>query len=1353
MVFLYFCLANIEIQYMKQGKVTSGKRFLEWACFLLVFLYYSFLSAQNAPAFSGSGAPFIRNYPPGEYGGHNQNWGIVQDQRGVIYFGNSHGLMEYDGVSWNLTQIPNARIARSLAIGADQRIFLGGYGEFGYMAPDATHKLQFVSLLPQLEERYRDFTDVWQTLSTLEGIYFVTNKYLFRWNGESMRVWQPPTAFNSGFWVNDQFYIHQAETGLMQLTGDALQLAPLGEKLVNERIKAMLPFNRQGQKCILIATHSNGLFLYDGASIARFATEVDELLRQANIFCAIRLSNGQYALGTMQRGILIVDAAGKLRKRLDEAGGLQDDAVLSLYEDRQHALWAGMQVGIARVETGSPLSYFDEKDGIRGSIWDMLRFEGRLYFASIMGLFYLDENTGAFKQVTAVSSQCWTLLPFGNSLLAGTFDGVFEIKNGQVRRISDDFTFWLHRSQQDPRRVFAGLRKGIKSFYTEGDQWRDEGHFEGIDREVRHIYETPGGKLWLIDYFSGLTRMDFSGGYTRQPQIIRYDTLHGLPPADRVVAFPTDQGLRFATLKGVVAFDEPSQRFYRDSTLIQALPNPTIPLFAAARDQSGNLWLVSDDSKQSGVARRQAEGTYSWDQTPFLRIAKMPGFSVYPDPLLAQVTWIGSTDRVVRYDGRVPSNHAVDYPTLLREVVANGDSILYAGAAARPDYQLKLAYAYNSLRFRYAAPSFDDESKNEYQYQLEGYDKDWSNWNTETYKDYTSLPPGKYRFLVRARNIYGHIGETAVFNLHVLPPFYRTWWAYLLYLLLIVGAGFRLWQLILQRIRQKQLQEMKQLEFNKLKELDELKSRFFANITHEFRTPLTLLIGPAENALNRLPGMGADDLRGVLLNVRRNGYRLLNLVNQLLDLSRLEAGKLRLAPVNGDFVAFLRYQVESCHSYAETRRIKMAFESDIPELSMAFDPEKIQTIVVNLLSNALKFTPEGGRIELRMTTNGLPKGESSKIVLQISDTGSGIPADELNRVFDRFYQVDNSTTRRGEGAGIGLAMVQELVKLMQGSVTVTSTPGIGTSFQITLPYTPPQQQLQALDATLSTEEKPLIAARLALPNDGQFSDDTAASSVTHPSSLPQLLIIEDNPDVVAYLKTCLEGTYQLEVAYNGKHGIEKALNNIPDLIISDVMMPEKDGYEVCDTLKNDERTSHIPIVLLTAKADSASKIAGLRRGADAYLPKPFDLEELLVRLEMLLERQKRMAVYFSKKTETNAEAETPESKDAYEIEDAFISKVRKVIEDNMADYDFAMPQLCQILNMSRSQLLRKMKALVDKSPSDFIRLHRLQKAKTMLDTSDITVSEVAYLVGYKDVSHFSRSFREMFGISPSQNNK
>jgi DNA-binding response OmpR family regulator/two-component sensor histidine kinase len=477
--------------------------------------------------------------------------------------------------------------------------------------------------------------------------------------------------------------------------------------------------------------------------------------------------------------------------------------------------------------------------------------------------------------------------------------------------------------------------------------------------------------------------------------------------------------------------------------------------------------------------------------------------------------------------------------------------------------------------------------------------------------------------------------------------------------------------------------------------------------------------------------------------VRRNSRKLLNLVNQLLDLSRLESGKLQVTPSNGDLAAYLRFQLESFHSYAQTRGISLHFRSELPHLPMAFDHDKIQTILVNLISNALKFTPEGGQIALALHTIPLSQAQyPSQVVLELSDTGVGIPQDQLDRIFDRFYQVDDSSTRKGDGSGIGLALVQELVKLMQGSIAVDSAPGQGTTFRVTLPFTPPTVQLQsyagtntlATDFPIPVEQEPVAA----LANDDQR---------------PLLLIVEDNPDVRFYITECVREEYRVVLAGNGAEGIQQARELVPDIIISDVMMPEKDGYELCDTLKNDERTSHIPIILLTAKADNASKIAGLLRGADAYLAKPFDVEELLVRLKMLVERQKRMIAYFSKKAGTEPDAVTPEQKEAYDIEHAFIGKMQQIIEANFADENFALPQLCEALNMSRSQLFRKLKALINVSPSDFIRTYRLQKAKSLLATSDLTVSEVAWQVGYKDVSHFSRSFHELFGFSPGQRDK
>lgn len=282
---------------------------------------YAQKPAQPLHAAGIAGLPFIRNYAPGEYKAHNQNWAIVQDARGVMYFGNSHGVLEYDGVSWRLIPIHKSRIARSLAISPDNRVYAGGYGDFGYLDPGSVSRLQFVSLLPHVEERYRDFTDVWKILATTEGVFFTTDKYIFRWDGQNMRVWTAQSAFYSGFWVNDRFYARQGETGLMQLAGDSLHLAPMGEKLANERISALLPFQHSGKKAALIVTIDNGLFLYDGNALERFATDVDELLKRSQVFCATALSGGRYALGTMQDGVFIIDTAGRLLQRLNKTGG------------------------------------------------------------------------------------------------------------------------------------------------------------------------------------------------------------------------------------------------------------------------------------------------------------------------------------------------------------------------------------------------------------------------------------------------------------------------------------------------------------------------------------------------------------------------------------------------------------------------------------------------------------------------------------------------------------------------------------------------------------------------------------------------------------------------------------------------------------------------------------------------------------------------------------------------------------------------------------------------------------------------------------------------------------------------
>jgi signal transduction histidine kinase/DNA-binding response OmpR family regulator len=1291
---------------MGKSNATSGTPMRGWASCLLFFLSGAFSFAQNAALPSIIGSPFIRNYPPDEYGAHNQNWAIVQDARGVMYFGNSHGVLEYDGVSWRLIPIHKSRIARSLAIGPDNRVYTGGYGDFGYLAPDSVSRLQFVSLLPRVEERYRDFTDVWKILATTEGIFFTTDKYIFRWDGQNMRVWTTQSTFYSGFWVNDRFYTRQGETGLMQLTGDSLRLAPMGENLANERISALLPFQYSGKKAALIVTPDNGLFLYDGNALERFATDVDEMLKRSQIFCATALSGGRYALGTMQDGVFIIDATGRLLQRLNKTGGFQDDAVLALFEDRQGGLWAGLQVGMARAETAGTYSYFGPREGIEGSIWEMLRHENRLWAATIMGLFYLDDS-GRFRQMTGVPVQCWALLSMGQSLLAATFDGVFEIRGNQARRITDRFTFSLHRSGRDPNRVFAGLKSGVQSLYFEGGQWRDEGKWKGFDQETRHFYETPDGQLWLTDYFNGLTLADFSKGDALNPDLQRFDTLHGLPPPDRVVAFSTDKGLRFATLQGIFQYDAASKRFFRDSSLVQGLAGPDIGFFAVGRDRQGSIWLVADDNSQSGVARRQDKGVYVWDQTPFLRIADWLVFSVYPDPLSEQITWIAGPERLARYDGAAPQLHALGYQTLIREIIVNGETSIYGGADVSSEV-LKLPFSMNSVRFRYAATSFDEEAKNVFQYFLEGYDDDWSAWTAETYKDYTRLPPGEYRFMVRARNVCGHVGEAAVSDIRIMPPFYRTTWAYMLYALLLVGLVYQTWRLALRRIEKRYRQELQQLEYEKLKELDQLKSRFFANISHEFRTPLTLILGPVENLLSSRPD--PEKAQNYYHLIQRNAERLLRLINQVLDLSKLDAGKMQLDLRFENLLPLLKGMTFSFETLAETKKTQLVFESRLESAWLYFDCDKMEHVFSNLLSNAFKFTPEGGVVKVAASL-----AESGEwLQIEVSDTGSGIEEEQLSRLFDRFYQGAEASRIGEPGTGIGLALAKELVELHQGKISVESRLGQGARFTILLPY--------GKDVVLPQVAE---AAELAREN--------------------TLLLVEDNPDMRAFIRETLAGAYRVIEAADGQEGVEKAFEHIPDIIVSDVMMPRMDGLQLCDTLKNDERSSHIPIVLLTAKADIESRLAGLERGADEYLAKPFNREELLIRARNLLEGRRRLRERYA----SLQPPEPTENKDLL-IEDAFLQKIRGIVEERLSDVDFEIDKLARIVGMSRSQLFRKVKALTGQSPSIFIRNVRLQRGRELLLTTQMNVSEVAYEVGFSAPGYFSDAFMEAYGVRPSQ---
>lgn len=565
-------------------------------------------------------------------------------------------------------------------------------------------------------------------------------------------------------------------------------------------------------------------------------------------------------------------------------------------------------------------------------------------------------------------------------------------------------------------------------------------------------------------------------------------------------------------------------------------------------------------------------------------------------------------------------------------------------------------------------------------------------------------------------------------------------WASLAILTLLVFVALQIYASYRRRTRELRAEHR---ERERLNEVDAFKSRFFTNITHEFRTPLTVILGNLDlmkSEIERSRSASSALLLSKISTIRRSGENLLRLINEILDLAKLESNALQMNYVQGDVLAYLRYIAESMYSLANVQNVMLRIESPEAAIVMDYDPERLMQIVHNLLSNAIKFTPSGGRIVLLAE---LPQGPSPMLNIRVTDTGAGISVEELPRIFDRFFQAKNQehiSPRGGGGpaggAGIGLSLTKELVKVMGGDIRVESRAGVGTTFIVALPITNNAPKTEPAAAPHTPHDWPESASLGTSPS----------SPIPANGERPQLLIVEDNPDVAEYLRDCFEGQYQLDFAYNGRAGIENALENVPDIIISDVMMPEKDGFELCDTLKNDERTSHIPIVLLTARSTATDRIAGLRRGADAYLAKPFHAEELRVTLTNLVALRQRLQSRYAQAIAPLPLAVEPELR----MEDAFLEKVRAIVEARLSDPDLEMPQLERALTMSRSQIFRKIKALTGKSPSLYIRSIRLARAQEMLRNTALTVSEIAYDTGFSSPQYFSDAFLEEFGVRPSE---
>ena len=756
-------------------------------------------------------------------------------------------------------------------------------------------------------------------------------------------------------------------------------------------------------------------------------------------------------------------------------------------------------------------------------------------------------------------------------------------------------------------------------------------------------------------------------------------------------------------------------------------------------DNSGLLWLSTDKGISSFDKRSRKFYNYTWhngvQQSPFISGSGLRSAN--------GELYFGGQDGFNYFNPAALPHNSYSPPVLLTDLKIDNVSV-NPGESAAIKMQIgvanefKLAYGQN-FSISYAAINYTSPQQNQYAYQLKGFDKNWNMVQNAKTAHYTNLDPGNYVFEVKATDNEGlWNGKVTSIKVTVLPPFWRTAYAYLIYLIIasvIIYYIRRRNRANLRRIiaeeQEKLVAAEERRESERLHELDSLKIKFLTNLSHEFRTPISLIMAPADKLLSA----HADPaINGQIQMIRRNARRLLNMVNQLLDFRKMEEHELKLNLVPGDLVLFIKETGESFHDLCERKKINLEMEFSIDKLLAYFDPNKLERIVFNLLSNAFKFTIKGGAIKIRLLlAETTASGDQQYVVLEISDTGIGIPEEHIDRIFERFFQNNDASAILNQGSGIGLSITKEFVELHGGTISVKSLIGQGTTFTVTIPVVP---------VTDIQQDPPKLF------HESSLVEDVPESAIVQSLSeheLPCILLVEDNDDYRLFLSENLKAFYTIIEASDGKEGWQKALSAHPQLIISDVSMPNMNGIELSRKIKADKRTGHIPVILLTAITGEEDQLKGLESGANDYLSKPFNFEILNTKIKNLLILNQTLKSTYSKQIKMTGQEIQIESSDA-----KLLSKVVKYIEDKLNDSELSVEELSKHVGMSRGSLYHKILEMTGLTPIEYIRAVKLEKAAALLEKSDYNVAQICYMTGFGTPSYFSRMFKAKYHMLPSE---
>ncbi|HET8828323.1 MAG TPA: two-component regulator propeller domain-containing protein, partial [Pelobium sp.] len=1078
-------------------------------------------------------------------------------------------------------------------------------------------------------------------------------------------------------------------------------------------------FLKDKASCIWIGTFSGGINFYHkgssnfenigntaGKSISLSHTLVEAITED---------KDGAIWVGTFGGGLNYINRATNFKEVFTirtEASGRTGNAVRSLSDDGKGNLWVGTMNGLAIFNKQSEsFKYYN--------------FFSDQYSKSETPILYiLPDGEGAWLGTDGGGLRY--VLPNGETT-------VFRYKTQNLTVKEFLFNFNLERD--------AILRWAIpEEFFVTGNVlFKDE----LADNFVTAILKDDINHLWLgtqngLNYYNiseNKIERTFQKVGDRRNQLTNSNVTTLFKDSKKRLWIGTEEG-------GLNYFDKTSGSFFSIG-IKQGLKDDVI--HAVVEDLNGNIW-ISTDLGIYKIEFRKFELPFVKKDLKITQYTANDGlisnqFSNNAGLTLSsgEIAFGGINGLSIFYPNKILKNTIIPSVVITNFTVNNRN--LEIGKAGSPlsvsiveTESITLKHYQSNISIKYAGLSFINPENNEYAYRLIGLESvdDWQNVGTQRVVNFANLAPGTYNFLVKASNNDGVWGnDVKSLEIIILPPWWLTWWAYLIYVLIFCGIAYVIINFLRNKEALKRNLYIEHLQNERQNELYQMKINFFTNISHELRTPLTLILGPVEKLIHENKDINTSKS---LNSIKSNADRLLSLVTELLDFRKVEEGHIKLYWTYEDIVPFCEEMFKSFEALASFKRINYKFEAPKKPLYVYFDNSQLQKVVFNLLSNAFKFTSNGGQVVL---TVGLKKNDPALVEISVKDNGKGIPKELQDKLFDSFFQVDDRGTEN-IGSGIGLALAKSIMELHKGEIKVTSVekPVKLTSFNIFL-----QTGRAHLQDSEIFEDKEAIAIEDTL-NEEVPSESEMAEDVVRPY---KIMIVEDNNEVRDFIADSLKHDYQIIECENGKVALDCVEQELPDLIVSDVMMPEVDGFELCSNIKSNDATNHIPFILLTAKASETNQLSGLNIGADVFISKPFSLQILKVNIRNLLKAQ---AVFREKFTQrivlapTNVAITSPEEK--------FLNKLMKIIDEKIDDSYFDVNELVNEIGMSRAALYKKVQTLTNYSVADLIKQMRLKKAAHLLKTTSFNVTEITYMVGFNHRKYFSKEFKKEFNMSPSE---